>query len=1727
MKKFLLLTLIIIGILSANATIVTITTVGNKFSPDSVVVRWGDTIQYTNMAGHIAYEVSSTTYTNRTKAALSGGFNSVTSSNQIKGLALGLHYFIDSQYIATDTMRGRIWVLPRVNPLFDCYDFMITEYIEGSGNNKAIELYNPYSFAQTLSGYSLLMYANGALVPTNSTALAATSVSPGGTYVLTHTNASAGILAKGNVNNSTSMNFNGNDAIALIYNNTIVDIFGEIGQNPGLYWVINGTDSSKDMTFVRKPSVNKGNPNWVSSSANDWITFPRDTFFNLGMHTMTPCAGPTPSIVSFDKITDTVVEGIGSKSIALKISNPSSLTASTVQVAIKVGGTASAADYTFTTQTVTFPVSTSANQTFNFTIANDLLIESTENVILKIITPGGAASIGADSIMNLYITDNDTLKATFVATTSTVLESSGSKTIGVKLTAISSNSTTVKINMPTGTATSGSDYSFVSDSLVFPAGDTTTKFYTANIVNDIIVEFTETIGLTLNATNGCLTAGQSHTLSITDNDTLKAILTTVTQTLSEAVGTFSIGVKLNAFSTSSTNVSLDSLFGTATITSDFTITSNTVTFAAMDTATKFFTGTIVNDLLVEPTEDFNYTLSATNGANTIGQIAKVNITDNDQNPILTFTSIASTVSEAVGIHTFSVKLKYPSANATSVSYIVTGGNASGTDYTIGTSTVTFPANDTTPKNFSINIVNDLLVESTETIVIKMASLTNSATLGTDSVYTISITDNDLNPELNFTVKNVTVTEGSGLHTFYVKLKNPSPNPTSVNYSVILGSTTGSDFTVGTSSVTFAANDTTPKNFTITIVDDAIVESTEDIIIKLTNMTNGATLGLDSIYTINITDNDFNPEMNFVATSATVSEAVGTHTFSVKLKNSSPNSTTVSYSVTGGTANGSDYTLGTATVVFPTNDTTPKNFTINITNDNMVEALETIKCTFLSMNNNATKGKDSVYTISITDNDTLKAIYLTSSNSVNENVGKAKVGVKLINQSPNPTTLNINIPTGTATFGSDYSSDTPTIVFGPFDTTTRYFSANIIDDNIIEGNETLIVDMVGDNGCLTTGQVHTLTIIDNDISQFNFTTKSVTKIEGSGTNIFKVNINKSNPTPSSVMITLGVGSTASATSDYTFSSTTVALAANDTVSKDFTVTLPDDIIIEGNETVILKLSNPTGGVLLGPDSIFTLTIQDNDVLKAMIVAATKNVNENVGTITIPVKLSAKHPSSTNVTVGPKVVATNAANLPLDFTIPTTTITIPANDTGIYMVNVNIVDDNIFENTEVASIEIKSVTNSALIDTMPYVINILDNDSTKVVFTTNVASYSEAAGTVQVGVKLVGNNANPIQVTGIFNSGSATLNTDFVAGASIVNFAAMDASTQYITVNITEDAIIESNETFNITLIATNGALTSGQIFNATIIDNETTPTISFVLSSSTVNEFTTLHKVKVKLSSPNMNPTSVSIQSLGGSANSIFDYVLGTTNVTFPALDSTPQDVNITIVNDIVAELNESMTLKLINNTNNSRLGMDSTHIVNIIDNDTLKIKFAKVSSSQKENISTAKIAVMIENMSNNSTTVNLSKTGTATAADYSSTPSTISWGPMDTATKIIDVTVVNDAIIESNETVIFSLTSATNNAKILPGIHTFTIIDEDSVSSIYNVEISLSMYPNPTSSLLKYTTSEIVHSVSIKSITGQTLLENTMNSIEGEVDLSSLNNGTYLVEFKIGNQVVLKKLIIE
>jgi predicted extracellular nuclease len=172
-------------------------------------------------------------------------------------------------------------------------ELFISEYIEGSSNNKAIEIYNGTGTPINLGtgGYYVQMFFNGSMSAGLTINLTGT-IAPGDVFVLAHSSADPAILAQADQTNGAGW-FNGDDAIVLRKGVTILDSVGQFGFDPGSEWG-SGLTSTADNTLRRKSTVCAGDPisHDAFNPATEWDGFATNTFSGLGAHS---CGGPTPT----------------------------------------------------------------------------------------------------------------------------------------------------------------------------------------------------------------------------------------------------------------------------------------------------------------------------------------------------------------------------------------------------------------------------------------------------------------------------------------------------------------------------------------------------------------------------------------------------------------------------------------------------------------------------------------------------------------------------------------------------------------------------------------------------------------------------------------------------------------------------------------------------------------------------------------------------------------------------------------------------------------------------------------------------------------------------------------------------------------------------------------------------------------------------------------------------------------------------------------------------------------------------------------------------------------------------------------------------------------------------------------------------------------------------------------------------------------------------------------
>ncbi|MBX7107893.1 MAG: lamin tail domain-containing protein [Chitinophagales bacterium] len=284
-----------------------------------------------------------------------------------------------------------------------CSDLFISEYVEGSSFNKAIEIYNPTTAAVQMDGYQLLLFSNGGDSASFKLKLHG-SLASHDVYVIVHPQADATLLLPLADTTNIVCNWNGNDAILLVNNNAgdTIDGIGVVGEDPGSEWLVSG-GSTKDHTLVRTVETQEGTLDW-STGSQQWYAYAQNDFSQLGSHDVNTCPAANPQI-SISADSTSIPENAGTFFVKVNILNPNT-NATSCQVKVTGGSATQGTDYTFTEQTVTFPANNGDPVLVSVPVTNDGISEPDESITFTLQNPTNGATFSASSLTMTIIDDD-------------------------------------------------------------------------------------------------------------------------------------------------------------------------------------------------------------------------------------------------------------------------------------------------------------------------------------------------------------------------------------------------------------------------------------------------------------------------------------------------------------------------------------------------------------------------------------------------------------------------------------------------------------------------------------------------------------------------------------------------------------------------------------------------------------------------------------------------------------------------------------------------------------------------------------------------------------------------------------------------------------------------------------------------------------------------------------------------------------------------------------------------------------------------------------------------------------------------------------------------------------------------------------------------------------------------------------------------------------------------
>jgi len=589
---------------------------------------------------------------------------------------------------------------------------------------------------------------------------------------------------------------------------------------------------------------------------------------------------------------------------------------------------------------------------------------------------------------------------------------------------------------------------------------------------------------------------------------------------------------------------------------------------------------------------------------------------------------------------------------------------------------------------------------------------------------------------------------------------------------------------------------------LNVLPDFFAETDEVVRWVITPNPNYFVSTSDGSAEIEILDND-TPGVNFSTASGNTTESGGTATFTVTLDSEPTAPVTMALS-------SSDVTEGTvpASVTIPPTDwNTGVAVTVTGVDDTAVDGdvtyiIITGGITSADPNYNALDG-GSVPNRQVTNEDddsftaTITATDATATEAGTANNGTFAIDLGAQNATGSPVTVNFNRTGSTATHITDYAAIGTTISV-PNGAQTATIIINPVDDNAVEGPETVIVNLVaGPLYNIGGANSATVNIVDNDSFTASIIATDATATEaGAGNNgQFTVNLGALNQTGNPVVVNFARSGSATHIADYAIVGTSVTIADNQQTNT-ITINPLNDLIVEGLETVTLTLTGGAGYTLGAPVAA-TVNIVDNDAAGFTVAPGTLATTEGGPNETFTVVLS-NEPlsnvviSATSSDTGEGIVTpANVTFTPANYNIPQTITVDPVDEFIVdgaqaYAVTLTIVDASSDNNFDSLPDQDVSVTNA-------------DNDTAILTIADKAENEDVASGELVFEVSLDIEVVDGFTVQYTFANGTAIGGgIDFTATPDELEFDGDAGEVQTITVSIVDDQLLEQTEDFTVQL-----------------------------------------------------------------------------------------------------------------------------------------------------------------------------------------------------------------------------------------------------------------------------------------------------------------------------------------
>jgi hypothetical protein len=470
-------------------------------------------------------------------------------------------------------------------------------------------------------------------------------------------------------------------------------------------------------------------------------------------------------------------------------------------------------------------------------------VQETNRGIYSVVASNPYGSITSS---NAFISVSTPGGLEFPSDTYNVTEAAGTIYIQVIRRGSLASAATVQYSAHGETATAGIDYIETSGEFYF-AVNQGTNYFTVPIGDDQIPEDNETFTSTL--TGEGLGERTTARVNITDNDAPFNFAQSNFTVTSGAQQSVLLPVGRQDAAGASAVITYATHAGSATPGVDYVETSGMLQFAAGEQF-KTLSIPILDAHFAEPPRSFTVRLSGSYAGTT--NTARITILGSDLG--FEFADQSMTVTEGVnGNATISVRRTGGLTTPDAVAYrtVDRGAAEAGVDYIETNGTLQFAAGEST-KSFDVPILDDTVVEGTESFVAILSAVITNSSSTQEKAITVNILDDGR--ALEFVQQDYYVQEGTQAAATLTVVRAGTAVATLARIicaTLSATATPGSDFVETTAEVDFAPRETS-KSFTLPILDDGELESSEFFQVKLFAL-EGA-LGQATTATVHIADN---------------------------------------------------------------------------------------------------------------------------------------------------------------------------------------------------------------------------------------------------------------------------------------------------------------------------------------------------------------------------------------------------------------------------------------------------------------------------------------------------------------------------------------------------------------------------------------------------------------------------------------------------------------------------------------------------------------------------------------------------------------------------------------------------------------------------------------------------------------------------------------------------------